>query len=59
MSGPTKAKVVFEKAGTLGIFFEQNSRGEAVIKAIRPGGLAEARRELRPGMVLSAVQDIK
>lgn len=58
-SRPTKIKVVFEKAGTLGIFFEQSSRGDAVIKAIRPGGLAEARPELRPGMVLAAVQGVK
>ena len=58
-AGPTKVKVVFESEGTLGIFFERNTLGEAVIKAIRPGGLAERFSELRTGMVLSTVQGVK
>lgn len=51
--------VQIEVEGPLGIVYEQHKSGGPAIKEIRPGGLAaRTHSEIRPGMVLSAVQEV-
>jgi hypothetical protein len=56
--GGDRIVCVFLQPGRLGISFNGPERGPATVTAVAPGSAAAARAQLKPGMVLSAVQNV-